>query len=139
LQPFSLAPLRRKSVAPLCRSLTKKGQFNPAVSRRSPFSKAFLCPDHAQHWRMAKEAAGKAIRGRRNPFIQTPWEKRYNLSLVVNFYYPRSIQAKGKLAPWESNKSLTFIGDIIIDGKTLPADRIRFYRLSYPPTDLNYH
>ena len=114
----------------------KKGQFNPAVSKRSPFSKAFLCPDHARHWRMAKEAARKANKGQRNPFIQTPWEKRYNLSLVVNFYYPQSIQAKGKLAPWESNKALTFIGDSMIDGKALPADRIRFYRLNYPPNDL---
>jgi len=114
----------------------KKGQFNPAVSKRSPFSKAFLCPDHFQRWKMATDAAGKAIRGIDNPFIQTPWEKRHDLSLVVNFYYPQSIQAKGKLAPWEENKSLSFIGDILIDGKTLSAKNIRFYRLNSPPADL---
>jgi hypothetical protein len=114
----------------------KKGQFNPAISKRSPFSKAFLCPDHTGHWKMAKAAAARAIKGANNPFIQTTWEKRNGLSLVVNFYYPQSTQAKGKLAPWEGNKSLRFIGDIWINGKVLSADRIRFYRLNYPPNDL---
>lgn len=114
----------------------KKGQFNPAISKRSPFSKAFLCPEHAKHWSISKYAAEKAIRGVNNPFIQTPWEKRNSLSLVVNFYYPQSTQAKGTLAPWEGNKSLSFVGDIPIDGKVLSATRIRFYRLNYPPNDL---
>jgi len=114
----------------------KKGQFNPAISKRSPFSKAFLCPDHAGHWSMAKAAAESAIKGVNNPFIQTSWEKRNNLSLVVNFYYPQSTQAKGTLAPWEGNKSLSFVGDILIDGELLSANRIRFYRLNFPPVDL---
>lgn len=72
----------------------KKGQFNPDISTRSPFSKAFLCPDHAGRWAMAKSAAHAAGRGTGNPFIQTSWEKRHRLSLVVDFYYPQSIQAK---------------------------------------------
>ena len=114
----------------------KKGQFNPAISKRSPFSKAFLCPDHAMHWNMARGAAKRAIKGVNNPFIQTPWEKRNGLSLVVNFYYPKSTQAKGTIAPWEGNKSLSFIGDILIDGKMLSADLIRFYRLNSPPADI---
>jgi hypothetical protein len=114
----------------------KKGQFNPAVSEKSPFSKAFLCPDHAGHWRMANNASAKAITGADNPFIRTSWEKQHALSLVVNFYYPQSVQAKGKLAPWEGNKSLSFIGDVLIDGKVLPAERIRFYRLKFPPKDI---
>ena len=114
----------------------KKGQFNPAISKRSPFSKAFLCPDHASHWSMAKAAAERAIKGANNPFIQTTWEKQNSLSLVVNFYYPQSTQAKGTLAPWEGNKSLSFVGDILIDGKVLPAKRIRFYRLNDPPVDM---
>jgi hypothetical protein len=114
----------------------KKGQFNPAISKKSPFSKTFLCPDHAKHWSMAKGAAERAIKGVNNPFIQSLWEKRNGLSLVVNFYYPKSIQAKGTLAPWEGNKSLSFIGDILIDGKMLSANSIRFYRLISPPEDL---
>lgn len=114
----------------------KKGQFNPAISRKSPFSKAFLCPDHAVNWSMAKVAAEKSINGIGNPFIWTPWEKRNDLSLVVNFYYPQSTQAKGTLAPWEGNGSLSFIGDIPIDGKLLSASKIRFYRLNYPPADM---
>jgi hypothetical protein len=114
----------------------KKGQFNPAISKRSQFSKEFLCPKHAARWNMAKNASETAIKGNGNPFIQTPWEKRNNLSLVVNFYYPQSIQAKGRLAPWEGNKSLTFIGDVEMGMKTLSAERVRFYRLKYPPMDI---
>lgn len=114
----------------------KKGQFNPAISKRSPFSKAFLCPDHTRHWNMARSAAETTLNGTDNPFIQTSWEKQNNLSLVVNFYYPQSVQAKGRRAPWEGNKSLTFIGNVLIGDKTLSAKRIRFYRLQYPPTDM---
>lgn len=114
----------------------KKGQFNPAISRSSPFSKAFLCPDHTKNWSMAKGAAERAIKGTGNPFIQTPWEKRSGLSLVVNFYYPQSTQAKGMLAPWERSRSLSFIGDMQVDGRMLSANSIRFYRLNYPPADM---
>lgn len=115
----------------------KKGQFNPAVSARSPFAKAFLCPDHTGRWQMARRAAGTAITGKGNPFIRTPWEKQHNLSLVVNFYYPQSVQAKGPAAPWEGSKSLSLIGDLRIEGKALSASRIRFYRLNRPPGDLS--
>lgn len=114
----------------------KKGQFNPAISPQSPFSKAFLCPDNTLYWDMARNASETAIKGKNSPFIQTPWEQRNNLSLVVNFYYPHSIQAKGRRAPWERNKALTFIGDVMVGGESLPAERIRFYRLSDPPTDI---
>lgn len=114
----------------------KKGQFNPAISPKSPFSKAFLCPDQAKRWDMAIRAADTAIQGAHNPFIQTPWERKNGLALVVNFYYPASVQAKGDLAPWEHNKSLRFIGDLPINGQVLPAARVRFYRLNPPPADL---
>ena len=114
----------------------KKGQFNPAISKSSPFSTAFLCPDHTSRWRMARNAAESAIIGAGNPFIQTFWEKRNHLSLVVNFYYPQSVQAKGRFAPWEGSKSLKFIGDLLMGDKLLSAERIRFYRLHYPPTDI---
>jgi hypothetical protein len=111
----------------------KKGQFNPAVSPRSAFSRTFLCPDHAPAWVMAKAAAEKALAGKENPFLQTEWEKKNGLSLVVNFYYPRSIQARGPLPPWEKSRALTFTGAVQIEGQTLPVDRIRFYRLIRPP------
>jgi len=114
----------------------KKGQFNPAVSPRSPFSKDFLCPKERALWQMAVEAAGKAMAGERNPFIQTPWEQDNGLSLVVNFYYPKSIQADGIHAPWEGGGGLEFIGDIMIGDKMLPAEHVRFYRLARPPADL---
>jgi len=113
-----------------------KGQFNPAVSKRSQFSKEFLCPSDPVRWRMAREAAGKALQGEGNPFLSTPWEKEHGLSLVTGFYYPDSIQAKSPLAPWEKSKGLRFIGDAHINGARLPGDKVRFYRLTSPPRDL---
>ena len=114
----------------------KKGQFNPAVSAKSPFSKDFLCPKERALWRMALEAAGKAMAGGKNPFIQTSWEQENGLSLVVNFYYPKSVQANGTHAPWEGGGGLEFIGDVMIGDKLLPAEHVRFYRLARPPADL---
>jgi len=114
----------------------KKGQFNPAVSPRSPYSREFLCPKERTLWRMALEAAGKAMAGEKNPLIQTPWEQEHSLSLVVNFYYPKSVQANGSHAPWEGSGGLEFIGDVMIGDKLLPAEHVRFYRLSKPPADL---
>jgi hypothetical protein len=114
----------------------KKGQFNPAVSERSQFSREFLCPEDVERWRLARAAAETALNGRDNPLIMTLWEREHNLSLVVNFYYPRSVQAKGPLAPWEGNKALMFVGDVPMGEKVLPASRVRFYRLAHPPADL---
>jgi hypothetical protein len=114
----------------------KKGQFNPGVSPQSPFSRDFLCPKERILWRLALEAAGKAMVGEKNPFIQIPWEQEHNLSLVVNFYYPQSRQAKGPYPPWEEGGGLEFIGDVLIGDKLLPAEHIRFYRLARPPADL---
>ncbi len=108
-------------------------QFNPAVSLRSPFSKDFLCPQDATRWRLAVDAAGTALRGQDNPLIQTPWEQRNGRSLVVNFYYPQSSQARGPLAPWEGSRALRFIGDPSASSGLPPAERIRFYRLAQPP------
>ena len=114
----------------------KKGQFNPAVSERSQLSREFLCPKDVERWRLARAAAETALNGKGNPFIRTPWEREHNLSLVVNFYYPQSVQAQGPLAPWEGNKALKFVGDVPMGEKVLPASRIRFYRLAHPPSDL---
>ena len=114
----------------------KKGQFNPAVSPKSTFSKDFLCPKERMIWRLAMAAAGKAMAGEKNPLIQTPWEQGHNLSLVVNFYYPKSVQARGPYPPWEGGGGLEFIGDVMIGDKMLPAEQIRFYRLARPPADL---
>ncbi len=114
----------------------KKGQFNPAVSPKSPFSRDFLCPKERALWRLALEAAGKAMAGEKNPFIQIPWEHEHQLSLVVNFYYPKSVQAKGPYPPWDEGGSFEFIGDVLIGDKLLPAEHIRFYRLARPPADL---
>jgi hypothetical protein len=128
--------MRRRYGSGVAGVIFRKGQFNPAVSPRSRFSKAFLCPEHTDRWRFAVAAAGTALAGQNNPFIETPWEKTHGLSLVANFYYPNSVQARGPLAPWEGNRGLDFIGDVSVGGSVLPAERIRFYRLTSPPDDI---
>lgn len=110
-------------------------QFNPAVSRRSPFAQDFLCPQDSAHWRLAVEAARVALRGADNPLIHTLWERRHGRSLVVNFYYPQSAQASGPLAPWEGGRTLQFIGEPSA-ADLPPAERVRFYRLAQPPGDI---
>lgn len=114
----------------------KKGQFNPAMSPKSQFSEEFLCPRDGERWRLAKSAAETALSGKGNPFIMTRWEREHNLSLVVNFYYPQSVQARGPLAPWEGNNTLRFVGDVPMGENILSASRVRFYRLTEPPSDL---
>ena len=114
-------------------------QFNPAVSPRSAFATDFLCPQQAERWQMALDAATAALRGQANPFlqiVQTAWEQRHGRALTVNFYYPQSPQARGTQAPWENSPSLRFLGDPPPGGMLPPARQIRFYRLSQPPTDL---
>jgi hypothetical protein len=108
-------------------------QFNPAVSLKSPFSRDFLCPRDSARWQLAIKAARLALQGQENPFIQTPWEQQHGLSLVVNFYYPRSSQARGPLAPWEGSRAMQFIGNPPPGVRLPPAERIRFYRLAQPP------
>jgi len=128
--------LRRRYGAGLAGVVFRKGQFNPAVSPRSRFSRELLCPSDPATWRLAEMGAVRALAGEANPFVQTEWERRHGLSLVVNFYYPDSEQAKGPLAPWEGDAGLQFIGDARLADGVLPAGRVRFYRLSAPPRDL---
>jgi hypothetical protein len=128
--------LRRRHGDGVAGVIFRKGQFNPALSPRSPFSREFLCPRDTARWGWAMTAARTALRGAGNPFIQTAWERHHGLSLVVNFYYPRSVQARGPLPPWEGDRGLRFIGDVTIEGAVLPAERIRFYRLTTPPDDV---
>ena len=130
------AQMRRRFGDGIAGVIFRRGQFNPAVSPRSPHSGEFLCPKDAASWRLATTAATKAIQGSGNPFIQTSWEQAHRLSLVVNFYYPSSTQAKGPLAPWEASPGLAFIGEVHLGGGALPPERIRFYRLTQPPGNI---
>lgn len=111
----------------------KRGQFNPAVSPRSRFRHAFLCPDDDARWTLASTAAAAALAGKSNPFVQTEWEQAHGVSLVVNFYYPQSVQARGPLAPWEEDGTLLFLGDVPLGERSLSAERVRFYRLAKAP------
>ena len=114
----------------------RKSQFNPAVSPRSQFSKEFLCPKDPARWQIAATAAKMALDGSDNPFMQNAWEKDHGLSLVVNFYYPQSLQARGPLPPWEGSQELEFVDRVEFNGAVLPPDRVRFYRLARPPADI---
>jgi len=130
------ASARRRYGSGVAGVIFQPQQFNPAVSRRSPFAADFLCPQDAAAWRLAVAAAGMAVRGHDYPLLDTPWERRHGLSLVVNFYYPQSAQARGPLAPWEGSAGLSFIGEP--ESVDLPpAARVRFYRLERPPADLD--
>lgn len=108
----------------------KRGQFNPAISLKSPYSREFLCPRNASWWEHAVKASHGTQHSQKNPFLQTDWERQNKVSLVVNFYYPASKQALTPYAPWENDKTLIFIGDVAMNNKILPASRIRFYRLA---------
>lgn len=130
------AQMRRRFGDGVAGVIFRKGQFNPAISPRSPYSSEFLCPRDQASWRLAFDAATKAIRGNGNPFVQTRWEQAHRLSLVVNFYYPASNQAKGPLAPWEGSPGLELIGPVPMEGGILHPERIRFYRLTQPPGDV---
>ena len=128
--------MRRRYGDGLAGVIFRQGQFNPAVSSRSRFSREMLCPTDARTWAMAEAAAEVALAGDDNPFVQTEWERRHGLSLVVNFYYPDSVQARGPLAPWEGDAGVRFVGDLALAGRILPPSRIRFYRLTAPPGDI---
>lgn len=109
------------------------GQFNPAVSKKSPFSRLFLCPEGDEQgkifWPWALEAADTALKGPidKNPFLETDWEKKNQLSLVAHFYYPKSSQATSKPPVW--TQSQPFLKNVIIDNVPLPTDCLWFFRL----------
>jgi hypothetical protein len=128
--------MRRRYGNGLAGVIFRKGQFNPAVSPRSRFSRELLCPSEEGSWQLALAGAATALAGADNPFLATEWERRNGLSLVVNFYYPDSVQARGPLAPWEGDAALRFVGDVELRGGVLAASRIRFYRLAAPPGDM---
>lgn len=107
----------------------KPGQFNPAVSRKSRFSRLFLCPTESKafekDWANASQAASRSLSSNQgNPFIQTEWEKRTELSLVTHFYYPRSEQATRVPPPWADPSRATKTG---VDSRC-----IWFFRLEEP-------
>ncbi|MEF8727171.1 MAG: hypothetical protein V5B34_02985 [Accumulibacter sp.] len=129
------ASARRRYGSGVAGVIFQPQQFNPAVSRRSPFAGDFLCPQDAAAWQFAVAAASLALRGHDKPLLDTAWERRHGLSLVVNFYYPHSPQARGPLAPWEGSAGLRFIGEPE-SADLPPAARVRFYRLERPPADL---
>ncbi|NMQ05477.1 hypothetical protein E4Q08_09480 [Candidatus Accumulibacter phosphatis] len=57
------ASARRRYGSGVAGVIFQPQQFNPAVSRRSPFAAGFLCPQDAAAWRLAFAAAGMALRG----------------------------------------------------------------------------
>jgi hypothetical protein len=129
--------MRRRYGEDLAGVVFRQGQFNPALSPRSPFRREFLCPEAGPRWDLALAAARLALAGRENPLVQTDWERARGLSLVVNFYYPSSPQARGPFPPWHGSPELAPVGQVAIGGAVLAPERVRMYRLTRPPADLD--
>ena len=113
----------------------KPSQFNPAVSKRSNFSKIFLCPSSVDNgevlWKEALAAADKSMKQPElNPFIQTLWEKKHNLSLVSHFYYPLSLQATSTPPSWAQTERhpKAWVKDMKVDNQSVPNRCIWFFR-----------
>jgi hypothetical protein len=113
----------------------KAGQFNPAVSSKSRFSKLFLCPtsepNWALHWTHVVNAAQKVMTSpEKNPFFITHWEKMSQVSLVTHFYYPKSEQATGKAPKW-ANPARS-LKKVQVAGAELDTQCIWFFRNEKP-------
>lgn len=139
--------LRQEILAP--------GQYNPSTSLKSPFRKYFACPsiedpknDFKSYWNWARAAAEKAVKHpEQNPFLKTSckdlndkdyqrcltqqeWERKYEISLVTNFFYPRSTQA-GVVPPWAQVKDYHLVRGLVVNGTPLSeasTSCIQFFR-----------
>ncbi|MBL7663791.1 MAG: hypothetical protein JNM93_01565 [Bacteriovoracaceae bacterium] len=117
----------------------KPGQFAPAISEKSAYSKYFLCPTQApeweKHWGWASVAAGQTLLNpHKSPFIDSKYERAKVLSLVSHFYYPLSKQAH-KIPPlWANPKAQAknLVGEIEINNKRIPHTCILFFRHEKP-------
>ncbi len=104
----------------------KKAQFNPAVSKKSSYSKLFLCPsEHPQwqkFWELSKKAADQALsHPQKNPLPKS----------VTHFYYPQSTQATNPPVAWaDLNKDAAkkaYMKDVKIEGTRYSNECIQFF------------
>lgn len=108
----------------------KKAQFNPAVSKKSVYSKLFLCPtEHPlwkEYWAHATTAANKVVTSPdKNPFLKN------GRALVTHFYYPQSSQATNPPVSWaDLSKDKTkkaFLKNVKINGVPYSNECVQFF------------
>lgn len=113
----------------------KKAQFNPAVSKKSSYSKLFLCPtEHAdwkKYWAYSAAAADKVLQNpKQNPFLKTGPQKQ-GVSAVTHFYYPHSSQATQPPVAWaDLNKEAAkkaYVKAVSIDGHAYSNECVQFF------------
>lgn len=104
----------------------KKAQFNPAVSKKSSYSRLFLCPtEHTQwkkFWELSKKAADQAL--------STPHLNPLPKS-VTHFYYPQSSQATQPPVLWadlsKSAAQKAYMKDVKIGGTRYSNECLQFF------------
>lgn len=113
----------------------KKGQFNPAVSKKSSYSKLFLCPsqhpDWKKYWALATQAADKVVTTpQKNPFLKNGPQKN-GVSAVTHFYYPQSTQATQPPVAWAdlsmSAAKKAYVDSIQIEGTRYSNECVQFF------------
>ncbi|WP_374029977.1 hypothetical protein [Bdellovibrio bacteriovorus] len=104
----------------------KKAQFNPAVSKKSSYSKLFLCPtEHPKwktYWQHATSAANKIlVEGKKSPFTKAP----------THFYYPQSSQATQPPVAWadltKGKAQKAYLKGVKIDGNAFSNECVQFF------------
>ena len=113
----------------------KKGQFNPAVSRKSAFQKLFICPQKSsrflKHWLQTQELADKVLdKHSLSPLVATRFEMSEGYSLVSHLYYPLSSQATSEPPAWVRDlraRKLQVRG-LKLDGLSLSDDCLWMFR-----------
>ncbi|MEK2646181.1 hypothetical protein [Bdellovibrio sp. BCCA] len=112
----------------------KKAQFNPAVSKKSTYSKLFLGPtEHPlwkEYWKHATEAANKVVTSpNENPFLKGP--KTSGVSAVTHFYYPQSTQATNPPVEWadltKTKAKNAYVKDVSISGTKFSNECVQFF------------
>ncbi|UXR66129.1 cell wall hydrolase [Bdellovibrio bacteriovorus] len=113
----------------------KKAQFNPAVSKKSSYSKLFLCPtEHPEwkkYWAYSTQAADKVMQDpKQNPFLKAGPQK-HGVSAVTHFYYPHSSQATQPPVAWadlsKSAAKKAYVKAVSIDGHAYSNECVQFF------------
>lgn len=113
----------------------KKAQFNPAVSKKSSYSKLFLCPTEHPEWKKlwaySTDAADKVLQTpKKNPFLKAGPQK-HGVSAVTHFYYPHSSQATQPPVAWadlsKDAAKKAFVKGVSIEGHSYSNECVQFF------------
>lgn len=113
----------------------KRAQFNPAVSKKSSYSKLFLCPtEHPEwkkYWSLAAKAADKVVTTPgENPFLKAGPQKK-GTSGVTHFYYPQSTEATQPPVEWadlsKKQAQKAYVESVMIEGTRYSNECVQFF------------